>query len=658
MNNYYFLFTLVLLFNYSIRASASASKYYDLDAIKKETGWSGVSVQEFKEVNHLSLISQSPYYYKEKEIDPNYYYPSTAGQGIDIYVIDFGVNFNHEDFEVSDKYYNKRTISCDAVFHEVNGVVEPRIVTDEKEKLYCVSNAGEIKSHGTMAASVAAGNIYGVAKKANIHFLASDNSTKAHKACAEYIIKHATPGKTVVSISSSGIGSSKDDEELLNNLTRNGFIVIVSASNDGRNCCTTDKEINFISYPGYGIAITTGATNTSILNNGLEKAEYTNYGKCVDIFTPGTVLHADPLNGRTAFLKNSGTSCSTPLVAGMAALLMAEHPEYLASPDTPNYFVNNGKRSVYSPSEDIECGISSNGVNHGSCNSGCCSKEGKCVNFENNPWEVCYIENGCQEKYGTCFKKDEIVGECEKLLETHKECLISPKDDINACNDFRSQSCKYFYKHIYADQSVCALVKKDESYKNIPSLAFIYNFTKEKYNDYNDICNDSLKYQESKCKNSFDQCNIKGIENKYSKTFDEIKDMHRRLKENNCYDFYDDYDKLNEKIDESPSCQYVEKNKSYRYLLNDVLQMHKYNNFLHDYILYVLNTSDIYKICNVDNVSDDKIEETCNDDRCHIFYKNNFKEFGKNELNEEDHDLLNRLQASKEAYINKCRSKK
>ncbi|ORX76906.1 hypothetical protein BCR32DRAFT_303048 [Anaeromyces robustus] len=61
------------------------TQYYDIDAIKKETNWSNVEVQPISfETNHLSLISQSPYVNHNKTFDNNFYYPSSAGQGIDI----------------------------------------------------------------------------------------------------------------------------------------------------------------------------------------------------------------------------------------------------------------------------------------------------------------------------------------------------------------------------------------------------------------------------------------------------------------------------------------------------------------------------------------------------------------------------------------------
>jgi len=94
--------------------------YYDKEAIIKETNWSDVSTQylnvtnEFPEFsNYLSLLSQSPNIGEENELDKIFYYPSTAGKGIDIYLIDDGIIVDHEDYNTDD-----RTVSCDAIIKD------------------------------------------------------------------------------------------------------------------------------------------------------------------------------------------------------------------------------------------------------------------------------------------------------------------------------------------------------------------------------------------------------------------------------------------------------------------------------------------------------------------------------------------------------------
>jgi len=138
-------------------------EYYNLEAIKRETGWKEVSVQDLSNVstiNHLQLISQSPYYYEGKSIDKNYYYPSSAGQGIDIYAIDDGLIADHIDFDTYEGTSYERTVTCDALATET-GINE----TTEEQKKNCTYKEGYYPGHGIMDLSVAGGKYSGVAEK-------------------------------------------------------------------------------------------------------------------------------------------------------------------------------------------------------------------------------------------------------------------------------------------------------------------------------------------------------------------------------------------------------------------------------------------------------------------------------------------------------------
>ncbi|ORX79284.1 subtilisin-like protein, partial [Anaeromyces robustus] len=267
----------------------------------------------------------------------NFYYPSSAGQDIDIYLIDDGLIVDHEDFDTTEQKKNCR-------------------VDDDKYPL-----------HGIMVTSMAGGNIYGVAKKANLHMIASVLSLDGFLRLINYIIEHGTPYKTVISISRSGGTYSDILNDKINELINEGFILIASAGNNDRDCCAPKDSKEFIAYTGYPQTIVVGATETQY-NKGYNKANYSNYGKCVDIFAPGSVTFPDLSEGsRTAYdyvYYVFGTSCATPLVAGVAASIMAEHPEIefdnekmrqtliemsfkdiiydIKNNDTPNRFLNNG----------------------------------------------------------------------------------------------------------------------------------------------------------------------------------------------------------------------------------------------------------------------------------------------------------------------------
>ncbi|ORX76905.1 subtilisin-like protein, partial [Anaeromyces robustus] len=294
---------------------------------------------------------------------------------------------------------------------------------------------------------------------------------------------------------------------------------------------------------GYRTAIIVGATDNNIENNEYKKASYSNYGDCVDIYAPGEVTYPNIFNGSTKdYTSIHGTSCATPIVAGVAASIMSEHPEIKfnnelmkkkliemsikdvivdlkkrGSKDTPNRFINNGKRSIYSPDDgNIYCGILSDNKTL-SCFDGCCNKEGKCVNFQNDPWNQCLIENGCQSEFGYCTSKDKSVNECEKELKEYEECLIDISSDMNKedlmnkCLIIKSDRCDTFYKHQFTNQSVCSIAKynydnnnnnnnNNNSYNT--SFDFIKNYNQEKYKKYINLCDENLDNYKEECLNN------------------------------------------------------------------------------------------------------------------------------------------------------------
>lgn len=425
--------------------------YYNLEYIQKETNWTGVSVQENDDFSgknlfsHLSLISQSNYHSElTSQYDNNFYYPSSAGKGIDIFLIDAGIYFVDEDgnrFEDYDQYAgtsDERIVSCDAII--VNN--EIRINDNEKK---CRINSYEIPGHGNMVASMAGGKIFGVAKKANIHMLATGFTNSNELLALDYIAQNGTPHKTVISISRGGWNNySVSLEDKINELVKNGFIIFVSAGNNGKYCCSDDKfSSNFKGYSGYKNTIAVGASENIPSYHRMEdiykSASYSNYGECVFIHAPDDVIFPPVYSSESSMNKIvngfkyaslDGTSCSTPLVAGVAATIMSEHPEIefntelikkyledLSLKDvlqnlmhknettlTPNRFINNGKRTIFSPVNTYNgCGVSSGGSK---CNNGCCSENDHCIP-EDTSFASCYVKNGCQSEFGTCYMDEQ-----------------------------------------------------------------------------------------------------------------------------------------------------------------------------------------------------------------------------------------------------------
>ena len=410
---------------YQVADEEISNHYYDQQYIKKETNWTDVNVQEQKTLftnsfSHLSLISQAKYIKDNtKKYDNNYYYPASAGKGIDIYLIDAGIDLNLTDFNYYEEKEDKRVVVCDAVIRssKINPVTEDN-------KNFCTFD-DTYPDHGVMVASISAGSIFGVAKKANIHMLSTSLQLSDTLAAFDYIKQNGTPHKTVINLSRGNwTNYSKVTQEKITELINAGFILIVASGNEGRNGCTNIKT-SFNYYSEYDGVIAVGATG-DVRNDFIEEAynaaSYSNYGKCIDIHAPGQVYFATN-NNKKGYDWKRGTSCATPIVTGIAATIMSEYPEIqwtyelmkeklielslkgvinnLGSEDTPNRFANNGKYTIFSPLNIYNgCGHSSGDIK---CDKGCCTKDGQCIEYsEDNLSPLCYVENGCQSEFGQC----------------------------------------------------------------------------------------------------------------------------------------------------------------------------------------------------------------------------------------------------------------
>jgi subtilisin family serine protease len=127
-----------------------------------------------------------------------------------------------------------------------------------------------------------------------------------------YIYSHYNnnPITNIVSLSFGGAYSSS-----LNSMTEllisSGYIVVVAMGNSGLSSCDGSNQFSPASAKGVIAVCSSGETDSF--------SSFSNYGSCASIIAPGeNILSAHPQSTNTyAYL--SGTSMSTPLVAGVIA---------------------------------------------------------------------------------------------------------------------------------------------------------------------------------------------------------------------------------------------------------------------------------------------------------------------------------------------------
>ncbi|KAI0230340.1 proteinase B, partial [Massospora cicadina] len=256
-----------------------------------------------------------------------YTHDPTGGQGVDVFVIDTGINIHHPDFQ-------GRAI-WGANF--VNG--SPN--TDQN-------------GHGSHCAGTIASHTYGVAKSATVIAVkVLDARGQGYNsqiiAGIEWAIRSRRGGRGTVINMSLGSGRSEATNRAVRAAVQAGIFVAVAAGNDNSNACNYSPA----SEPS---VITVGATN--IYDS---RASFSNWGTCLDVFAPGQNI-ISTWNQGSGTNTISGTSMASPHVAGLAAYFITKSgnsdPNYIANLlksraqknaissvgySSPNLLINNGE---------------------------------------------------------------------------------------------------------------------------------------------------------------------------------------------------------------------------------------------------------------------------------------------------------------------------
>jgi subtilisin family serine protease len=250
----------------------------------------------------LDRIDQS-----DLPLDGLYSYPNQAGQGVNVYVIDTGLNAAHTEFSgrvgAGQNFApNQGSLLCNLL-----GIGCP---TDP-------ANTTDCNGHGTHVAGTAAGSVYGVAKQATVHSVRvlgcnGSGSNSGVIAGVDWVADNAQ--LPAVANMSLGGGDSAVLDEAVQNAVASGVVFVVAAGNDNANACSGSPN----KVPE---AITVGATT-----NTDARASYSNYGSCVDLFAPGSNITSAWYSSNTATNTINGTSMASPHVAGAAALVLGAMP--------------------------------------------------------------------------------------------------------------------------------------------------------------------------------------------------------------------------------------------------------------------------------------------------------------------------------------------
>ena len=232
------------------------------------------------------------------------------GFGVHVYVIDTGIRSTHVEFG------GRAQKVHDSIGDGQNG--------------------NDCAGHGTHVAATIAGSTYGVAKYARLYAVrvldCGGSGTYSQVIDGvDWVTAHRV--KPAVANMSLGGTAYAPLDTAINAMINHGVVLVVAAGNSNLNACNYSPA----RVPG---AITVGATDSTDA-----RAYYSNWGKCLDIFAPGSNITSAWNSSDTATNTIDGTSMASPHVAGVVALYLETHPKASVTA-VQNALIHNSTKNV------------------------------------------------------------------------------------------------------------------------------------------------------------------------------------------------------------------------------------------------------------------------------------------------------------------------
>ena len=281
---------------------------------------------------------------------------SKGNTNIVIAIIDNGVLTTHEDL-AANIWVNTAEIPNNGFDDDFNGYVDDVNGFDVADRdnnpnpPAGISNTDKF-NHGTHCAGIASAvtnNGKGIAsvgfntKIMPVKCTKNTESGSVLSASLDGITYAMRNNADIISMSFGSSSSSFTTEVLLNTARNRGIVLIGAAGNE---------NVSAPFFPAaYSSVMSVGATNEND-----QKASFSNVGSTLDIMAPGANIFSTLASGNTDYGFLSGTSMACPLVAGLAALVIAAQPAFSPQQVVAHLKSNTDNISSQNPSFNNQLG--------------------------------------------------------------------------------------------------------------------------------------------------------------------------------------------------------------------------------------------------------------------------------------------------------------
>ncbi len=267
---------------------------------------------------------------------------TTQTSSVVIAVVDDAVSLTHEDLQPS-IWTNLGEIPGDNIDNDGNGYIDDVNgwdAADNDNNANPDNATNSFFTHGTHCAGISAArtdNNIGIASLGfNAQIMPIKASTLPNPGAViagytgvEYaIINNAD----VISMSWGGPSYSATYQLIFDQAYAQGIVCVAAAGNSNSSSPMYPASYNYI--------ISVGATDQND-----QKASFSNYGSTVDVMAPGVAIYSSLAGSNSSYGTMSGTSMACPLVAGLAAMLLACDPNL--TPDDVENCIESSADDIY-----------------------------------------------------------------------------------------------------------------------------------------------------------------------------------------------------------------------------------------------------------------------------------------------------------------------